>query len=117
MGKKGLFQARRIVPDLIVSDIVMPEISGLELCQTLKSEAPTSHIPILLISGKSSEEYQLQAIAAGADDFFQKPLSSASLILRIQKLIELRAQLRSRYAQGKVISPKDLSLNDSDESF
>ena len=116
-GKEGLFQARRLVPDLIVSDIVMPEVSGLELCQTLKSEAPTSHIPILLISGKSSEEYQLKAIAAGADDFFQKPLSSASLILRIQKLIELRAQLRSRYAHDKVISPKDLSLNDSDESF
>jgi len=116
-GKEGLFEARQIIPDLIVSDIVMPGIDGIKLCQTLKSEDATSHIPILLISGKSDEEFQMKAIAAGADDFFQKPISPASLILRIQKLIELRVQLRLRYTQGEKISPKDLSLNDYDESF
>lgn len=116
-GKEGVFNARKTIPDLIVSDIVMPEMTGLELCRKLKSDQTTSHIPVLLLSGKSGEKSQLKAIAAGADDFFVKPISPSSLILRIQKLIELRAQLRSRYSQGRTISPKDLSLNSSDEDF
>lgn len=116
-GKSGIYEAYKHIPDLIVTDIMMPEIDGLELCRELKNNELTSHIPIVILTAKTEEETLLMGLELGADDFIQKPFSSRQLVLRIEKLIELRKRLRIRYSKGEFISPGEVSVNSADEKF
>ena len=116
-GKEGLFLALKEIPDLIISDIMMPDFDGIELCHSLKSDEKTSHIPIILLTAKSDEEDILKGLEAGADDYFLKPMSTKKLLIRIEKLIDLRRKLSNRYNNNKRISPKELALTSTDEKF
>ncbi|MFC3414425.1 response regulator [Algoriphagus hitonicola] len=116
-GKEGIYEAYKHIPDLILSDIMMPEVDGLALCKELKTNEKTSHIPIILLTAKIEEETQLMGFQLGADDYIQKPFSSRQLALRIEKLIELRNRLRIRYSQGTFISPKEIAVSSTDEKF
>jgi ligand-binding sensor domain-containing protein/DNA-binding response OmpR family regulator/signal transduction histidine kinase len=116
-GKEGLFEALKKIPDLIISDVMMPEMDGFEFCKKVKSEELTSHIPIILLTAKADEESQLEGTRAGADDFILKPFKTNQLLVRIEKLIELRSQLRARYSHRNTISPKDMSVTSTDERF
>lgn len=116
-GKEGIYEAYKHIPDLILSDIMMPEVDGLALCKELKTNEKTSHIPIILLTAKIEEETQLMGLQLGADDYIQKPFSSRQLALRIDKLIELRNRLRMRYSQGNFISPKEIAVSSTDEKF
>ena len=116
-GKEGIYEAYKHIPDLILSDIMMPEVDGLALCRELKTNEKTSHIPIILLTAKIEEETQLMGLELGADDYIQKPFSSRQLALRIEKLIELRNRLRIRYSQGHFIAPKDIAVSSTDEKF
>ena len=116
-GREGLTLAFENIPDLILSDIMMPEMDGVEMCNQLKTDEKTSHIPIILLTAKSSEEDVLAGLKAGADDYFSKPVSSAKLLLRIEKLIDLRMKLRNHYGTKARISPKELTLTSIDEKF
>ncbi|MGM0946615.1 MAG: hybrid sensor histidine kinase/response regulator transcription factor [Bacteroidota bacterium] len=116
-GKEGIYEAYKHIPDLILSDIMMPEIDGLTLCKELKTNEKTSHIPIILLTAKIEEETQLIGLEVGADDYIQKPFSSRQLAMRIEKLIELRNRLRIRYSQGNFISPNEIAVSSTDEKF
>ncbi|MDP3470653.1 MAG: two-component regulator propeller domain-containing protein [Algoriphagus sp.] len=116
-GKEGLFMALKKIPDLIISDVMMPEMDGFELCRKIKNNELTSHIPIILLTAKADEESHLEGIQAGADDFFLKPFKTNQLLSRIKKLIELRAQLRIRYSGRSTVSPKDIAITSTDERF
>lgn len=115
-GQEGLFMALKEIPDLIISDIMMPDFDGIELCRSLKSDEKTSHIPIILLTAKSDEEDILKGLEAGADDYFLKPMSTKKLLVRIEKLIDLRRKLSHRYHNQR-ISPKELALTSTDEKF
>lgn len=116
-GNEGLCIAMKKIPDLIISDIMMPVMDGIELCNTLKSDEKTSHIPVILLTAKSDEEDVMRGLEAGADDYFLKPVSSGKLLLRIEKLIDLRQKLRNHYSTKARISPKEITLTSTDEKF
>jgi signal transduction histidine kinase/ligand-binding sensor domain-containing protein/CheY-like chemotaxis protein/AraC-like DNA-binding protein len=92
-GAEGKKLALKHIPDLIISDIMMPELSGTELCSDLKNESSTSHIPIILLTAKGSEEDEIRGLSTGADDYISKPFKVSILRARIQTILENRVKL------------------------
>ncbi|MFD2573073.1 ATP-binding protein [Spirosoma soli] len=95
-GRQGIDQALREVPDLIISDVMMPELDGYELVERLKSDERTSHIPLILLTAKSSYDSRLKGLGAGADDYVGKPFSLAELNLRIANCLRTRQNWQQR---------------------
>jgi signal transduction histidine kinase/CheY-like chemotaxis protein len=116
-GKEGIARAREVVPDLIVSDIMMPGVDGYELCKALKKDINTSHIPIVLLTAKASEESMIQGLETGADDYITKPFSTRLLMIRIKNLIELRRQLQLKIQRRKMLLPAEIEVSSIDEKF
>jgi signal transduction histidine kinase/DNA-binding response OmpR family regulator/streptogramin lyase len=102
-GKVGVEKAIEGIPDLIVSDVMMPEMNGLEVTNTLKSDERTSHIPIILLTAKADLDSKLSGLEKGADVYLAKPFNSRELLLHIQNLIRLRDALRNRYSSDQLI--------------
>ncbi len=96
-GQEGIDMALEHVPDLVISDVMMPKKDGFELCRTLKSDFRTSHIPIILLTAKADIESTITGLEHGADAYMTKPFNSRELRTRIRKLIELRDTLREKY--------------------
>jgi signal transduction histidine kinase/DNA-binding response OmpR family regulator/ABC-type xylose transport system substrate-binding protein len=96
-GNDGLNAAYEKVPDLIISDVVMPGISGKELSQKLKSDVRTSHIPVILLTARGSIEHQIQGIEAMADAYIVKPFDSEVLLARVKNLLDNRVLLKAHY--------------------
>ena len=105
-GREGLEKARQEMPDLIVSDIMMPVMDGVELCKRLKGELETSHIPLILLTAKASEEDRAEGYDAGADSYLAKPLNSALLRRRIDNLIQSRRKLAESWQQNPLALPR-----------
>lgn len=96
-GEEGIDMALSSIPDLIISDVMMPYKNGYELCDTLKRDSTTSHIPIILLTSRSDEESRLTGLEKGADAYLTKPFNPEELFLRLKKLHDLRLQLLARY--------------------
>jgi signal transduction histidine kinase/ligand-binding sensor domain-containing protein/DNA-binding response OmpR family regulator len=116
-GKEGLEIAKKQNFDLIVSDIMMPEMDGLELCEKIKTDLNTSHIPVILLTARTSDDYRLKGLKLGADDYVFKPFNATVLCARIQNLIENRKLLKQRYSKDLTLTPKDVTLTSPDEKF
>lgn len=97
-GAEGIRQARDLVPDIVISDVMMPEKDGFELCETLKSEEATSHIPVVLLTARADFESRIAGLKRGADDYLAKPFEPAELLARLENLVKLRRLLQQRYA-------------------
>ena len=96
-GRIGIEKALELIPDLIISDVMMPEKDGFEVCETLKTDPHTSHIPIILLTARADVESRLKGLQRGADAYLPKPFNQEELLIRIQKLLELRRQLQQYY--------------------
>jgi YesN/AraC family two-component response regulator len=116
-GKSGLSLARDLTPDLIVSDIVMPKLDGIELCKEVKSDIRTSHIPVILLTAKSSVNAQIEGTKTGADAYLTKPFNIELLHSKIEQLIHSRRKLFKQFSQEAYILPKELSNNKLDQHF
>ena len=116
-GQEALARAREAWPDLIVSDIMMPKMDGLELCSILKTDESTSHIPVILLTAKRSEEAQVLGLKTGADDYISKPFSNAVLLARISNLLESRRALQKRFKRDTILDPKKITVTSTDERF
>jgi ligand-binding sensor domain-containing protein/signal transduction histidine kinase/DNA-binding response OmpR family regulator len=116
-GREGIQNAREIIPDLIISDIMMPEVDGYELCSVLKSDVQTSHIPIILLTAKASEENILQGLETGADDYITKPFNTKILKARIKNLIDIRHQLQKNINREMTLQPVKTSISKIDREF
>ncbi|MCB0535184.1 MAG: response regulator, partial [Saprospiraceae bacterium] len=97
-GQQGIDLAIELTPDLIVSDVMMPETDGYTLCDTLKRDERTSHIPIILLTAKADLESRITGLEKGADAYLAKPFEEKELLVRLAKLLELRQKLQERYA-------------------
>ena len=116
-GREGIDKALEIVPDLIITDIRMPNCDGIELCNTIKTDERTSHVPIILLTAGIGEEQELKGLKSGADDFITKPFKLMVLEAKVNNLIASRNALRERYSQEVVLRPKDIALTPTDVLF
>lgn len=116
-GKIGIDLALEHIPDLIISDIMMPIKDGIALTKELKNDERTIHIPIILLTAKAEAESQFKGIETGADDYITKPFDKKLLSLKVKKLIESRKKLQSRYSQELILTPKDIAVTNLDEKF
>ncbi len=106
-GENGLQVAHETIPDIIVSDVMMPVMDGLEFCRRIKADTMTSHIPVILLTARSTEEQQLEGLGSGADDYMTKPFSAQLLLARIDNLLKSRLKLRHLF-NGKVKSEPEV---------
>lgn len=116
-GQEGVEFAFEYIPDFIISDLMMPVKSGIELCNELKSDERTGHIPIFLLTAKAGEENEKEGIISGADAYITKPFNEELLILKVNKLLENRKKLQDRYNHEGFLNPKDIAANSMDELF
>ena len=116
-GKSGLELARRIVPDIILSDIMMPIMDGLEFCQELKTDKAISHIPVILLTARNLDEQRAEGYEHGADAYIAKPFSLRLLLSRIENLIESRKKLSQVLSKGVEDDGIGNISNEIDKSF
>ncbi len=116
-GQQGIDVALEEVPDIIISDIMMPVKNGIDLCNNLKVDERTSHIPIILLTAKAGDQNEIEGIETGADDYVTKPFNEELLKLRVEKLIESRRKLQERYSQEVILRPKNIAITSIDEQF
>ena len=116
-GQEGIDKALNMLPDLIISDVMMPKKGGYEVCRTLKTDQRTSHIPIILLTAKAAQEEKLKGLETGADNYLIKPFDTQELEVRVRNLIELRRQLRLRFSQAPTIEPQAIQTSEVDKAF
>lgn len=98
-GQDGLLKAHEYIPDLVVTDLMMPVMDGIELCRQLKTHSETSHIPVIMLTAKKSLESQIEGLETGADDYITKPFHMVLLEARIKNLLRIRQLLREQYSK------------------
>lgn len=117
-GEQGLEIARKEQPDLVISDVMMPVMSGTELCAKLKSNFDTCHIPVVLLTAKSAVEHQLEGLRTGADDYVTKPFHTKLLIQRCNNLINARQVLKAKYFnQPGLAQQQEVATTEIDRKF
>ncbi|VAW22146.1 hypothetical protein MNBD_BACTEROID01-1982 [hydrothermal vent metagenome] len=116
-GKEGFNLAKRYSPDIIISDVMMPVMDGIELCSRLKMEIQTSHIPVILLTAKAILESWIEGLETGADDYIPKPFNLQILQAKMNNLIESRRKLKRMFSRGETVSPSQLTSSSVDEEF
>ena len=116
-GKSGLEKARRIVPDLIISDIMMPVMDGLEFCSQLKQDKAISHIPVILLTARSLDDQRVEGYEHGADAYIAKPFSLRLLLSRIDNLIQSRRKLSQLFSNSDENDVLEKLSNETDKTF
>jgi len=116
-GVEGLTKATKRIPDIIISDVMMPEMDGYEMCKKLKTDIRTSHIPIILLSARGDSKSKLAGVEFGADDYVGKPFQLSYLITKSKNLIEQRDQLKSSYIKQHSTELSKIQVSSLDENF
>ena len=116
-GQEGIDIALEQIPDLIISDVMMPKKDGYEVCDTLKNDNRTSHIPIVLLTAKSDQDSRIQGLKRGADAYLAKPFHKDELLIRLEMLLENRRKLRARYANHDFQSSDKKDSNNYEDQF
>jgi signal transduction histidine kinase/ligand-binding sensor domain-containing protein/CheY-like chemotaxis protein len=116
-GRKGVEKAIKIIPDVIISDVMMPEMDGFELCRTLKEDMRSSHIPIVLLTARADVDSRIEGLEMGADAYLAKPFNQQELEVSLRKSLELRERLRERYAGGHVPDEPATAVFGRDDAF
>ena len=117
-GEAGLKLAGSIMPDVIITDLMMPKMDGMELSKQLKSNIETSHIPIIMLTAMAGEENKIEGLDTGADDYLTKPFSSKELLARVRNLMAQRHRLRQYYTDNKAsLEPEKIATTTLDIRF
>jgi signal transduction histidine kinase/DNA-binding response OmpR family regulator/ligand-binding sensor domain-containing protein len=116
-GQQGLAVATEKVPDLIISDVMMPAMNGIELCKLIKEQFETSHIPFVILSAKDALDTKIEGMESGADYYFAKPLSVDLLLLTVHNIFEQGEKMKQRYAKDYLYEATELVHSEKDKEF
>ena len=116
-GIEGWNVALDTIPDVIISDILMPESDGYEFCRRIKKDERTSHIPVILLTAMHSKENEIEGLTLGADDYITKPFDISVLQAKIENILSIRESLKEKYSGEVILQPKNLIITSPDERF
>ncbi|MEO6521534.1 MAG: two-component regulator propeller domain-containing protein [Mucilaginibacter sp.] len=116
-GADGWDTASGLIPDLIISDVTMPVMDGLELCSKIKTDERTNHIPLILLTAKAAHTHQVSGLETGADAYITKPFSMQILELNVRNLLLARQSMRQKYSQQVMLMPANKVIASPDEKF
>ncbi|MDT0551832.1 hybrid sensor histidine kinase/response regulator transcription factor [Urechidicola vernalis] len=116
-GKYGFQSSIKHLPDIIVSDLMMPNVDGLRFCKKLREDIRTSHIPFILLTAKGGVDSKIEGIEVGVDDYIQKPFNLDHLLAKMKSLIKQRSDLKKMFANQQKFEPSEVTVNSLDEKF
>ena len=116
-GKEGLTKAQKYIPQIIISDIMMPSVDGFEFCDRIKSDLLTCHIPVILLTAKAADEDRLEGIEIGADAYISKPFEMDILKASVNQLIKTRYKIRQAFRREIILQPKEIQTISPDEKL
>ncbi len=116
-GKEGANMALTMIPDLIITDLMMPGMDGVSLCSLLKNDERTSHVPVIMLTAKATADERIEGLKSGADDYISKPFNMTELKVRVSNLLEQREKLRLKYRNGLIFSLSDKTSASVDDKF
>lgn len=116
-GEEGLEKTRTLQPDIVLSDVMMPKMSGSEMCRKIKNDFSVCHIPVVLLTAQTAEEYTLEGLRLGADDYITKPFNLKTLVVRCNNLVNGRKVLQEKFSKSIEFKPDVLATNDFDRDF
>lgn len=116
-GMKGLKMAKKHLPDLVISDVMMPEMDGITFCGKLKTDLEISHIPVILLTARTASLFKIEGLRIGADDYITKPFHPEELALRVRNTLQSRKEARDKFARVLNFDPKEINITSADEHF
>jgi YesN/AraC family two-component response regulator len=116
-GHEGWEIALKVLPDIIISDVMMPDMDGFDFCKKLKKDIRISHIPVILVTALGSREHELRGLSYGADDYITKPFDIAILQTKVENTLSIRQSLRQKYTSEMRLQPRNVVLKSPDERF
>lgn len=116
-GKDGLNKSFELIPDIIISDVMMPEIDGFQLCSNLKTDNRTSHIPLILLTAKATIKDKIEGLETGADDYIMKPFEADELKARIKNLLSQRKRIHDYFQRHGLFEINDCNITSIDKTF
>lgn len=116
-GLEGWNIALKTIPDIIISDVMMPDMDGFEFCRKIRKDERTSHIPIILVTALGSREHEIEGLSHGADDYITKPFDLVILQTKVENILQVRQSLRQKYTSELLLQPKNIILSSPDERF
>jgi signal transduction histidine kinase/ligand-binding sensor domain-containing protein/DNA-binding response OmpR family regulator len=116
-GLEGWNLALKTIPDIIISDVMMPDMDGFEFCRKIRKDERTSHIPILLLTALGSREHEIEGLSYGADDYITKPFDLVILQTKVENILSVRQSLKQKYTGEMLLQPRNIRLSSPDERF
>jgi len=116
-GAEGVSKAKDEIPDLIISDVMMPEMDGFQFCNKIRNNEKTCHIPLIMLTAKAGFEDKMEGLESGVDAYITKPFNAKELKVQIDNLLKQRKLLRERYSKATVIKPSEVSVISADQAF
>lgn len=116
-GVEGWDIALKTIPDIIISDILMPDMDGYEFCRKVRKDERTSHIPVLLVTALGSREHEIEGLSHGADDYITKPFDLVILQTKVENILSVRQSLKQKYTGEMLLQPRNVILSSPDERF
>ena len=116
-GEVGFDLAKKIMPNVVICDILMPIVDGIAFCKLMKEHQETSHIPIIILTAKSSQESEVQSLQLGVDEYLRKPFSFELLQLKLSNIVKRREQMRKRFNRDITLQPNEVTVTTMDEKF
>ncbi len=116
-GERGMEIAKKVLPNIIITDVVMPVMGGIEFCEMIKTTNITSHIPVIMLTAKTSQESEIEGLSHGADAYLKKPFNVQVLELKVANILKDREELRKRFKKEITLQPKEVTVTSLDEKF